>query len=207
MTKDPTKKKKKTQASGHINSPVRKKRIQKGRMIWKTLAGTSNEKLHEFFKYCYAIDDGYSKLELMVIIYEKELGLDHKLGLKKFKTNLTDADKYKILKFRKYTEVLLTQFRTWLENESLVLIAEKNSTGEMIFYNIMKTTSWQEYERQRKRAEEAMRNKRERMEEVFKQGKKTRMQKSEKLSAKIDLRNHRRNKKRSGDFGSGDGVN
>ena len=193
----------------HIHSPIRSFRIQKGRMIWKTLAGTMNERLHEFFKYCYSIDDGYSKKELAFIIYEKVLALDNKLAKTGLKPNMTPADILKLEKYTKYVEHLLAEFRKWLENENLILIADKDENNGMIFYNIMNRNVLSDYTRKRKKIEEGSRIQRERFDEIFQKGRRKRVKCAEELSKVIDLRNKRRNKKDRGDFsadGNGAGV-
>lgn len=187
----------------HIKSPIRKQKVTKGRLIWNSTGGTFNERLHDFFKYCLEIADGYSKREMAFIIYGDKIKLDEKIGAKGQMLNLTAEDILRLLKFVKYTEQLFTKFRKWLENEGLILESEKTADGEIMFYNIMETTSIQELERKRKKMEESIRQVRLRENTIFKQGRRVRLKKMEVQSERQRRRKRRDDKKESGDYGDG----
>lgn len=189
----------------HINSPVRKKKIIAGRMVWDSTNGSYSERLHEFFKYCLEPDDGYSTKEMVFITIEdfRTAEWDKKItnkGLKK----LTAEDQLIFNNALKKIGLRFNAFRKWLENEALILVNEKKAeTGELIFYNIQTKKSIDELERKRKRIEEAYRDGTERAKTIHSQGRRTRMQKADEESKIIALRNKRRNKRSTGDFGDG----
>lgn len=189
----------------HVNSPVRKKKIIGGRMIWDSTDGSYSERLHEFFKYCLGPEDGYSTKEMIFITIEefRTAEWDKKItnkGLKK----LIAEDQLKLKAGITKIGLRFNHFRKWLENEALILINEKKAeTGELIFYNIQSKKSLDEFERKRKRVEEAYRDGTERAKTIYSQGRRTRMQKADEESKVIALRNKRRNKRNTGDFGDG----
>lgn len=202
MTKE---KKKKDNRTKHIKSPVRKQKVARGRLIWKSTSGTYNERLHDFFKYCLDITDGYSKKEMTFIIFGEKINLDDHIGAKGHLLNLKPEDILNLIKYIKYVEQMFSKFRKWLENEGLILESDKNDSGEIIYYNIMQDTTMQELERRRKKLEESIREIRQRETGIFKKGRAVRMKKIEDESDRIKRRKRRDFKRDTGDYG-GDGV-
>lgn len=163
-----------------------------------------NERLHEFFKYLYVPEDGFSQNELMFIIYEIRLNLDHKLGKETLSKDLTEGELYRMKKYKEYVEQTLSFFRAWLDNEGLILVTEKLKNGEMIVYNIMAKGTFDESNKKLKKQEEGLKKRQERNAEIYQKGRRKRIQLAENLSKEIELRNKRRNKKKYGDFGHGE---
>jgi len=189
----------------HVNSPVRKRKIIAGRMVWDSTTGSFSERLHELFKYCLEPDDGYSTKEMVFITIDefRTAEWDKKIANKGLK-KLNAEDQLKFERAIRKIGLRFNHFRKWLENEALILVNEKKTeTGELIFYNIQSKKSIDEFERKRKRVEEAYRDGTERAKIIHLQGRRTRMQKADEESKIIQLRNKRRSKKRTGDFGDG----
>ena len=197
--------KKKDNRTKHIKSPVRKQKVARGRLIWKSTDGTYNERLHDFFKYCLDITDGYSKKEMTFIIFGEQIKLDEHIGAKGHLLNLKPEDILILTKYLKYVEQMFSKFRKWLENEGLILESDKNDSGEIIYYNIMQATTMEELERRRKKLEESIREIRLREKGIFHKGRAVRMKKIEAESDRIKQRKRRESKRDTGDYG-GDGV-
>jgi hypothetical protein len=200
-----TKSKAKDNRTKHIKSPIRKQKVAKGRLIWKSTGGTYNERLHDFFKYCLDIADGYSKKEMTFVIFGDKINLDDHIGAKGHLLNLKPEDILRLIKYTKYVEQMFSKFRKWLENEGLILESDKNDSGEIIYYNIMHATTMEELERRRKKLEESIREIRLREKGIFKKGRAIRMKKIEAQSDRIRQRKRRDTKKTTGDY-DGDGV-
>ena len=186
-----------------MTSPIRTAKIIQGRTIWKSTAGNRNERLHDFFKYVYLPEDGFSQYELEFIIYQMELALDHKLTKETLSENLTADEELRLKKYKEYIETTLSIFRGWLENEGLILVTENTEDG-MIVYNIMTKQSLDEANKKLKIEEEALKTRQERNTEIYAKGRRKRVALTENLSKEIALRNKRKNKKRYGDFGAGE---
>jgi hypothetical protein len=197
--------KRKDNRTKHIKSPIRKQKVARGRLIWKSTTGTYNERLHDFFKYCLDITDGYSKKEMSFIIFGDKINLDKHIGAKGQLLDLKSEDILRLIKYTKYVEQMFSKFRKWLENEGLILESDKNASGEIIYYNIMQSATMQELERRRRKLEESIREIRVRETGIFNKGRAVRMKKIEAETERIKHRKRRDDKRDTGDYG-GDGV-
>lgn len=169
-------------------SPIRMKKVLEGRVVWNSLEGTYNERLHDFFKYRYTSDDGFSKKELALIIYPEKSFPTKKGGSKPLV--------YAINRI----EHILAQFRKWLLNQSLILVAENLLSGEWILYNVQKKKPIDRYEVAGKRVITGINDNIETAKKIHNLGRKQRLQKAEALTIAIQLKNRRKRKKAGGEY-------
>jgi len=169
-------------------SPIRMKKVLEGRMVWNSLEGNRNEKLHDFFKYRYTSDDGFSKKEMAMIIYPEKTFPTKKGGEK---PSLYSIDN---------VEHDLARFRKWLLNQSLILVCEKLFTGEWLLYNVQKKKSVDRYEVGGKKVITGINDNITKAKKIHNMGRKQRIQKAEELSQAIRLRAKRKRKKSGGEY-------
>jgi hypothetical protein len=169
-------------------SPIRMKKVLEGRMVWNSLVGTYNEKLHDFFKYRYTSDDGFSKKEMALIIFPDRTAPTKKGG-----------EKPSMVAIR-YVEHALADFRKWLLNQSLILVCEKLLSGEWLLYNVQKRKAVDRYEVGGKKVITGINDNIIKANKIHSLGRKQRIQKAEALSIAIQLKAKRKRKKSGGEY-------